>query len=121
MKYACHHYSESAASFATPPDLLQESLGPFGPESVPEGVPESGGVGGSVRRGVPGTLWALGSGVSKKCPESVPGLFDTLGTLSGHFLATPDSDAHSDTLVFGDTLGDALGTLRGPKGPERLL
>ena len=39
-----------------------------------------------------------GSGVSKKCPESVPRVsgipnFDTLWTLSGHFLDTPEPGA----------------------------
>ena len=57
----------SAKTLATPdlqrPDLLQESLGPKCP--------------GSVFRGVCGALRALGSGVSKKCPESVPGVSGT--------------------------------------------
>ena len=43
--------------------------------------------------------------MSRECPQSVPGhLFDTLGTLSGHFLHTPEprarrapSDTPSDT------------------------
>ena len=57
-----------------PPGLLQESLGPFGPE-VPRECP------GSVPRGVSGALRAPGSGVSKKCPRSVR---DTFLTLRGH-------------------------------------
>ena len=57
-----------------PADQLQASLGGFGPEcpgSVPESVPENGGVRRSVPRGVAGAFRAPGSGVSK-CPESVP-------------------------------------------------
>ena len=73
-----------------------------------------------------------GSRVSKNCPESVPGVsgtpFDTPGTLSGHFLDTPEprdtpSDTPSDTPHFrghfrghsGDTLGPKAGGIaRGP-------
>ena len=46
-------------------------------------------------------------------------VFDASGTLSGHFLDTPEqgarrsSDTPSNTPVFGDTLGDTSG----PKGP----
>ena len=72
-----------------PPDLLQESLGPFGPEVSWECF--RGRVArGSVRRGVPG---ALGFGlrsvqkVFRDCPRSVKkvsrALRDTLGTPSG--------------------------------------
>ena len=60
--------------------------------------PKTGGVQGSIRQGVSGALRAPGSGVSQilKCPESVPRhLFDTLGTLSGHFLDTPEPGARS--------------------------
>ena len=60
--------------------------------SVPGVSPKTRGVQGSVRRGVSGALRAPGSGVSKKCPESVPGVSkrcpghsgETLGTLFGH-------------------------------------
>ena len=70
-----------------PPGLLQESLRPSGPKCP-----------GSVPRGVFGALRALRSGVSKKCPKSVPKVSpecqtrcpDTPGTLLGHFLDTPD-------------------------------
>ena len=47
--------------------------------------PKMGGVRGGVRRGAPGALRGPGSGVSKKCPESVPGVSGTpFLTLRGH-------------------------------------
>ena len=66
-----------------------------------------------------GALRAPGSRVSKRCPESVPGVSkrcaghsgDTLGTPFGHSGArggprdTPP-DTHSDTSIFGDTPSD---------------
>ena len=63
------------SEFAIPPTSYRGLSGPSGPSvpgSVPESVPENGGVRRSVPRGVSGALWAPGSGVSKKCPESVP-------------------------------------------------
>ena len=46
----------------------------------------------SVLGSVPRVSWQTGSGVSKKCPKSVPGVVGTpfrhSGTLSGHFLDT---------------------------------
>ena len=107
------------------PGQLQESLGPFG-KQVSRGVsprvsPKTGGVRRSVRRGVSGALRAPGSGVSKKCPESVPGVSgtpcwhsgDTFGTLFGHSGAWGPKGPRDTrrTLrrtppVFGDTLGD---------------
>ena len=78
--------------FATPPACYRSLSGPKCPGSVP--------------RGVSGALRAPGSGVSKKCPQSVPRVSKTCpntpGTLSGHS-------------------GDTFWTLRspGPKGPQR--
>ena len=84
-------------------------------------------------KGVSGALRAPGSGVSKKCPESVPGVSGTpfwpFLTLSGHFLDTPEPGARRApetprrTLprtppVFGDTLGDTPGTLRARRARE---
>ena len=97
--------------------------------SVPEGVPENGGVQESVRRGVSGTLWAPGSGVSRKCPESVPGVSkrcpehsgDTLGTPFGHSGARGrkgPGDTPSDTLSDTPVSGTPSGTLSGHFGPE---
>ena len=58
---------------ARPPTGVSRALRARGvPQGVPERVPENGGVQGSVPRGVPGALRAPGSGVPKKCPESVP-------------------------------------------------
>ena len=58
------------------------------------------------------------SGESKKCPESVPGvsghLFDTLGTLSGHFLDTPEPGARRAR----ETPRDTPGTLRARRARE---
>ena len=94
--------------FCNPPGLLQESLGPFGPE-VPEECPS-------------GCLWGPsgpGPGVSKKCPESVPGVLkrcpghstDTLRTLFGHSAAWAQR--------FPDTpRRTPRGTLLGHFGPE---
>ena len=90
-----------------PAGLLQESLGPFGPEVSPEcprECPRKWGVSEGVSDGV--SSGPLGPRApecpSKKCPQSVPGVSkrcpDTpgthSGTLQGHF---------------------------GPEGPERLL
>ena len=65
---------------------------------------------------------APGSGVSKKCPESVPGVSkrcpghprDTFWALQSPGPKGPRRHPlghSSDTPVFGDTLGDTLGTL----------
>ena len=68
--------------------------------------------------------------MSQKCPLECPEhLFDTPGTLFGHFLGTPETGAPkrpadtlwdnlSDTPVFRDTLGEPAHF--GPEGPERL-
>ena len=85
-----------------------------------------------VSKGVStGCPW--GSGVSKKCPESVPRVSgtpfrhsgDTLGTLFGHSGARGPKgprdtpwDTLLDTPVFGDTLGDTPWDTLGPKGPR---
>ena len=74
---------------------------------------------------------------SCKCPKSVPrvspecqkGVPDTPGTLSGHFLDTPEAGARRApgtpcrTLsrtppIFGDTLGDTPGTVRARRARE---
>ena len=101
--------------------------------SVSRSVPENRGVSESVPRSVSGALRAPGSGVSKKCPESVPGVSkrclrhsgDTLGTLFGHSGTRGPKgpgdtpwDTLGDTPVFGDTLGDTPGDTSGPKGPR---
>ena len=95
-----------------PPGLLQESLGPFGPEVSRECA-------WSVPRGVSGALRAPGSGVSKKCPRSVR---DTFLTLGGH-----SRDTFLDTLEFGarrapetprGTLPGHCRDTSGPKGPR---
>ena len=99
---------------ATPPACYRSLSGPSGPKCP-----------GSVPRGVSGALRAPGSGVSKKCPESVPGVSkrcpghsgDTLGTLFGHSGARGPKRPR-------DTPRDTLGTLPrhfGREGPERLL
>ena len=49
------------------------------PGGSPRVSPKTGGVRGSVRRDVSGALWAPGSGVSKKCPESAPGVSKRCG------------------------------------------
>ena len=101
--------------------LCDPALGPFGPEcpgSVPESVPENGGVRRSVPRGVPGPFGPR----APECPESVPRVSlecqkgvsgDTLGTLSRHSgargLKGPGDtpwDTPPDTPVFGDTPRD---------------
>ena len=105
-----------------PPGMLQESFGPFGPEVSPE-CPRKRGVSEGVS-----------DGVSKKRPESVPGvsetLFwhsgDTLGTLFGHSGARgpkgPVRHPVGHSLGHPPFSGTQLsGTLRGHFGPERLL
>ena len=91
--------------FATPPTCYRSLSGPKCPESV--------------FRGVSGALRAPGSGVSKKCPESVPGVskrcpghsVDTLGTLFGHSGARGPKGPR-------DTPKDTLGTLRARRARE---
>ena len=90
------------------------------PESDRQGVPKMG----SVPRGVSGALRAPGSGVSKRCPESVPGV-------SGHFRHSWDAfltlrslgpeETRCGTLPWtpllsGDTLSVTLRDTSGPKG-----
>ena len=97
--------------------------------SVPESVPENGGCPRECPTGCLRGLRARCSGVSKRCPESVPGVSkrcpghskDTLGTPFGHSGAPGPkgpgdtlSDTPSDTPRFPDTLGDTPG----PKGPR---
>ena len=104
---------------------------------VPEGVPENGGCARECPKGCPRRPLAPGlrsvQKVSRECPRSVkkvtPGVWDTPRTLSGHFLDTPEPGAQRApgtplrTLtrtppVFGDTLGDTLGTLRARRARE---
>ena len=91
--------------------------GPKCPRSVPESVPENGGCLRECPTGCPKSV----PRVSSECQKGVP---DTLGTLWGHFLDTPEPGArrarghpigHSlgHPPIFGDTLGDTSG----PKGP----
>ena len=136
MTFILFSFWDSLPKLAIPPTSyrgLSSPSGPGVPISVPESVPENGGVRQSVprRRGVPGALWAPGSGVSKRCPESVFGASkkcprhsgDTLGTLFGHSRARGPKgpgntpwDTLPDTPVFGDTPRDTR-----PEGPERPL
>ena len=84
---------------ATPPGLLQGSLGPFGPEVSPGVSPRAS------------------SRVSPECPGH---LFDTPGTLSRHFLGTPEGpgDTPWHTLLdTPDTLGDTPGDTRARETP----
>ena len=104
-----------------PPACYRSLSGPSGPKcprSVPESVPENGGVSEGVS-----------DGVSKKCPPSVPecqkGVPDTPGTLSGHFLDTPEPGARRAPETPCRTLprtppvfGDTLGTLRAQRARE---
>ena len=92
--------------FATPPGLLQGSLGPFGPESVSGSVRECPRKPGCLQecpteclRGPLGPELRSVQKVSRECPRSV---WDTFSTLQGHSR-------------------DTFWTLRraGPKGPRR--
>ena len=85
---------ESFGPFAVSGSVLGVSLGPFGPRApeCPKSVPR----------------------VSPECQEGVP---DTPGTLSGHFLDTPAPRARRNPETLRETL---LGHF-GPEGPERLL
>ena len=131
----CWGPHKSCCTRVANPGLLQESLGPFGPEVVsPRVSPKTGGVRGSVRRGVSRAFRPPSSGVSKKCPESVPrvskrcpGHFgDTLGTHFGHSGAlgpkgpgdTP-SDTFSDTPRFrGHSRYEVDYPLEAPERPK---
>ena len=99
----CELVSSQTTKFPTPPACYRSLSGPSGPK-CPRSVP----------RGVFGALRAPGSGVSKKCPESVP---DTLGTLSGHLLDTPEPGARRDPETLRGTLPGHFG----PEGREKLL
>ena len=92
------------------PGLLQEPLGPFGPE---------------VSRSVVGVSLGSFGPRAPECPKSVPrvcperqkGAPDAPGTLSGHFLDTPEPEAQRAPKTPRGTLpGHFL-----PKGPERLF
>ena len=78
-----------------------------------------------------GVSEGVSHGVSKRCPDSVPGvsghLFDTVGTPFWHSGARGPKgpgdtpwDTPLDTPSFGDTLSDSPGHF-GPEGPERLF
>ena len=116
---------------AAPPACYKGLSGPSGPKCLRE-CPENRGVSESVPWSVSEALRAPGpgSGVSKKCPESV---WETFSTLRGHFwdafwtLRSPRPegprrhtpwDTPGDTPVLGDTLGDTPGDTSGPKGPR---
>ena len=106
-------------SVANSPSSYRSLLGPSGPKCPGvSGSALSRGVRGSVTWGACRPLRAPGSRVSRKCPESVPGVSngcpghsrDTLGTLFGHSGAWgPKGPA--------DTRGHFLDT-SGPKGPR---
>ena len=80
------------------------------------------GVSRGILRGVSGALRAPGSEVSKKCPESVPGVSkrcpDTSGTLSGHFLDTPEPGARRAPETPRRTPRGHSRDTSGPKGPR---
>ena len=122
--------------FANAPACCRSLSGPSRPKcprSVPRVSPKTWGVRGSVRRGVSGPFGPMGSGVSKKCPESVPGVSkrcpghcgDSLGTLFVHSGArgpkgpgdTPP-DTLSDTPSFRGHSRGHSGDTSGPKGPK---
>ena len=103
------------------------------PGVSPRVSPKTGGVRGSVRRGVPGPFGPR----APECPKSVPRVSpecqkgdtghsrDTLGTLFGHSGArgprapeTPRRTLPRTPPVFGDTLGDTPGTLRARRARE---
>ena len=79
--------------FANSPASYRSFSDPPGPK-CPGSVPENGG----VRRSVPRVFPEPFGPRAPECPTSVPRVspecsghfFDTLGTLSGHFLDTPD-------------------------------
>ena len=128
--------TEMPSWVAKRPAPYRSLLGPSGPEcpgSVPESVPEDGSVQGSVPQGVPGTLRVPGSGVSKKCPESVPRVSRTPFAYSGDNLGTlrsPGLEGAPETPrgtlpwtpPFSGTLSGTLpGTLRARRAQETLV
>ena len=114
--------SSLGLSRCEPPGCYRSLSGPSRPKcpwSVPESVP---GVRGSVQRGVSGALWAPGSGVFKKCPESVPGVFkkcrDTFWTLWSPGPKGPRRSPAEHSLRRPPFSGTLSGTLRGHFGSE---
>ena len=100
-------------NIAKRPAPYRSLSGPSAPEcptECPRECSENGGVQGSVPRGVPGALRAPGRSVqkvSRECLQSVQDTFlDTMGTLSGHFLDTPEPGARR---VQGHPVGHSLG------------
>ena len=116
------------------PGLLQESLGPFGPEVSPEcprECPRKPGVSEGVSDGVspgpfgPHALRSVQKRVPRVSPECQKGVLDTPGTLSGHFLDTPERGARRAPETPRRTLpqtppvfGDTPGTLRARRARE---
>ena len=118
----CTPLGEKYVLHCDPAGLLQESLGPFGPEVSPEcprECPRKRGVSERVSDWVfPGPEGPR----APECPKSVPRVSkrcpghsrDTLGTLFGH----PVGHSLGHPPVFRDTLGDTPGDTSGPKGPR---
>ena len=111
---------------ANPLSCYRSLSGPSGPK-CPRSVPENKGFPRECPTGCLRGLSRPGSGVPKKCPESVPGVskrcpghsWETLGTLFGHSRArgpTSPGDTPSDTPSNTDTLGDTSGLLQGVQG-----
>ena len=96
--------------FCDPTGLLQESLGPFGPEASPECPREC------PRKW--GVSEGVSEGVSPECQKGVP---DTPGTLSGHFLDIPEPGARRAPGTPRHSLGHPplSGTLSGHSGTLR--
>ena len=95
-----------------PPGLLQGSLGPFGPEVSPAvslRVSPKTGVSKGVSHGVSPGPFGLRAreclkSVPRVSPECLGHLFDTPGTLSGHFSDIPDAGARKAPETLRGTL-----------------
>ena len=116
-------------NLAIPPACYRSLSGPSGPKRPrPRECPRKWevfeGVSDGVSPGPSGPALRSAQKVSRECPRSGKKV-DTLGTLSGHFLDTPEPGAehpvgHSlgHPPFSGATLGDTPGTLRGRRARE---
>ena len=106
--------------------LRARSVPRVSPRMSPRVSPKTGGCPRECPTGVSGSLRAPRSGVSKKCPESVPGVWnrcpghsgDALGTLFGHSGARGAKGTRKHPVGHSLRHGDALGDTSGPKGPR---
>ena len=113
---SCRHFHDHDPCYRSP-SALQARIVP-GTRACPRECPETGVFEGVSHECLQG-LWTPGSGVSKKCPESVPEcptlFFRFWGYSRDTFrtLRSPGQDTPGGHSPFQDTLGDSPATLQG--------